>query len=76
MRDLRTRIVDRKYMADEPIAGYCLLVDDSAVIRKVVRRILSETHASFAEASTGREALESSMPVCRTLSCLTTIFRI
>jgi len=46
-------------MANEPMAAYCLLVDDSSVIRKVARRILSETIAEFAEASTGREALET-----------------
>ncbi|MBB4094878.1 response regulator [Ochrobactrum pecoris] len=46
-------------MANEPMTGYCLLVDDSSVIRKVARRILSETIAEFAEASTGREALET-----------------
>ena len=45
-------------MADESITAYCLLVDDSSVIRKVARRILSETITEFAEASTGREALE------------------
>ena len=46
-------------MANEPIIGYCLLVDDSSVIRKVARRILSETVAEFVETSTGREALEA-----------------
>ena len=48
-------------MADESITAYCLLVDDSSVIRKVARRILSETITEFAEASTGREALEISV---------------
>ena len=41
------------------MTAYCLLVDDSSVIRKVARRILSETVTEFAEASTGREALEA-----------------
>lgn len=41
------------------MAGYCLLVDDSSVIRKVARRILSDSIAEFAEVSTGHEALDS-----------------
>ncbi len=44
-------------MADDEAKGYCLLVDDSSVIRKVARRILADRYADFGEAATGREAL-------------------
>jgi CheY-like chemotaxis protein len=37
---------------------HCLVVDDSAVIRKVARRILEELHFTASEAENGREALE------------------
>lgn len=43
----------------------CLVVDDSAVIRKVARRILEELNFSIAEAEDGKVALDychSSMP--------------
>jgi two-component system chemotaxis response regulator CheY len=44
---------------------HCLVVDDSAVIRKVARRILEELRFSATEAENGREALDQcrmSMP--------------
>ena len=44
---------------------HCLVVDDSAVIRKVARRILEELRFSSSEAENGREALDQcrkSMP--------------
>jgi two-component system, chemotaxis family, chemotaxis protein CheY len=44
---------------------HCLVVDDSAVIRKVARRILEGMNFVIAEAQDGREALEccqASMP--------------
>jgi two-component system chemotaxis response regulator CheY len=44
---------------------HCLVVDDSAVIRKVARRILDELSFSSSEAENGREALDQcrmSMP--------------
>ncbi|HAH66294.1 MAG TPA: two-component system response regulator, partial [Rhizobiales bacterium] len=37
---------------------HCLVVDDSAVIRKVARRILEELRFSATEAENGREALD------------------
>jgi len=37
---------------------HCLVVDDSAVIRKVARRILEELRFSSSEAENGREALD------------------
>ena len=37
---------------------HCLVVDDSAVIRKVARRILEELHFTSSEAENGREALD------------------
>lgn len=40
----------------------CLIVDDSRVIRKVVRRILEDLEFDCEEAADGQEALES----CRT----------
>jgi two-component system, chemotaxis family, chemotaxis protein CheY len=43
----------------------CMIVDDSSVIRKVARRILSSPQMSVAEAATGSEAIaicESQMP--------------
>jgi two-component system chemotaxis response regulator CheY len=36
---------------------HCLVVDDSAVIRKVARRILEEMEFSIAEAADGQQAL-------------------
>lgn len=44
---------------------HCLVVDDSAVIRKVARRILEELHFTASEAENGRDALDqcrASMP--------------
>ncbi len=44
---------------------HCLVVDDSAVIRKVARRILEELRFTASEAENGREALDQcrvSMP--------------
>jgi two-component system, chemotaxis family, chemotaxis protein CheY len=41
---------------------HCLVVDDSAVIRKVARRILDSLNFSTSEAENGRDALEQ----CRT----------
>ena len=44
---------------------HCLVVDDSAVIRKVARRILEELHFTASEAENGRDALDQcrmSMP--------------
>jgi len=44
---------------------HCLVVDDSAVIRKVARRILEELSFTASEAENGREALDQcrvSMP--------------
>lgn len=44
---------------------HCLVVDDSAVIRKVATRILEELRFSASEAENGREALDQcrrSMP--------------
>jgi two-component system chemotaxis response regulator CheY len=41
---------------------HCLVVDDSAVIRKVARRILDSLSFSTSEAENGRDALEQ----CRT----------
>lgn len=41
---------------------HCLVVDDSAVIRKVARRILEELSFTSSEAENGREALDQ----CRT----------
>ena len=44
---------------------HCLVVDDSAVIRKVARRILEDMLFSTSEAENGREALDQcrrSMP--------------
>ena len=44
---------------------HCLVADDSAVIRKVARRILDELSFSTSEAENGREALDKcreSMP--------------
>jgi two-component system chemotaxis response regulator CheY len=44
---------------------HCLVVDDSAVIRKVARRILEELSFSSSEAENGRDALDQcrkSMP--------------
>jgi two-component system chemotaxis response regulator CheY len=44
---------------------HCLVVDDSAVIRKVARRILDELSFATSEAENGREALDKcrkSMP--------------
>ena len=44
---------------------HCLVVDDSAVIRKVARRILEELKFSASEAENGRDALDKcrmSMP--------------
>jgi two-component system, chemotaxis family, chemotaxis protein CheY len=44
---------------------HCLVVDDSAVIRKVARRILEELRFSASEAENGRDALDQcrmSMP--------------
>lgn len=38
---------------------YCLVVDDSAVIRKVARRILESLDFETAEASDGQDALAS-----------------
>ena len=38
---------------------YCLVVDDSGVIRKVARRILEELEFETAEAADGEQALES-----------------
>lgn len=38
---------------------YCLVVDDSAVIRKVSRRILESLDFEIAEATDGKEALVS-----------------
>ena len=37
---------------------HCLVVDDSAVIRKVARRILEEMKFSASEAENGQEALD------------------
>lgn len=37
---------------------HCLVVDDSAVIRKVARRILQDMRFTASEAENGREALE------------------
>ena len=37
---------------------HCLVVDDSAVIRKVARRILEEMEFSASEAENGQEALD------------------
>jgi two-component system chemotaxis response regulator CheY len=37
---------------------HCLVVDDSAVIRKVARRILEELSFTSSEAENGREALD------------------
>jgi two-component system chemotaxis response regulator CheY len=37
---------------------HCLVVDDSAVIRKVARRILEELEFETSEAENGREALD------------------
>ena len=37
---------------------HCLVVDDSAVIRKVARRILEELRFTTSEAENGREALD------------------
>jgi two-component system, chemotaxis family, chemotaxis protein CheY len=37
---------------------HCLVVDDSAVIRKMARRILEELHFTASEAENGRKALE------------------
>lgn len=39
---------------------YCLVVDDSRVIRMVARRILTELGFEIGEAADGKEALESS----------------
>jgi two-component system chemotaxis response regulator CheY len=44
---------------------HCLVVDDSAVIRKVARRILEELRFTASEAENGRDALDQcrmSMP--------------
>jgi two-component system chemotaxis response regulator CheY len=44
---------------------HCLVVDDSAVIRKVARRILEELNFTASEAENGRDALDqcrASMP--------------
>ena len=44
---------------------HCLVVDDSAVIRKVAKRILEELRFTASEAENGREALDQcrvSMP--------------
>ncbi|MGO4574319.1 response regulator [Microvirga sp. 2TAF3] len=44
---------------------HCLIVDDSAVIRKVARRILEDMAFSLSEAENGKEALSlclSAMP--------------
>lgn len=38
---------------------YCLVVDDSSVIRKVSRRILEGLHFEIAEAEDGQQAVES-----------------
>ena len=43
----------------------CMFVDDSSVIRKVAKRILSDPEVMFAEASTGLDAIdmcEADMP--------------
>jgi two-component system, chemotaxis family, chemotaxis protein CheY len=37
----------------------CLVVDDSAVIRKIARRILEEMHFEIVEAADGEEALQA-----------------
>ncbi len=37
---------------------YCLIVDDSAVVRKVARRILESVNLRVEEAEDGRQALE------------------
>ena len=44
---------------------HCLVVDDSAVIRKVAKRILEELRFTASEAENGRDALDQcrmSMP--------------
>src|SRR4029453_9203752 len=58
----------RRPDCDEPKAAgmkHCLVVDDSAVIRKVARRILEELNFTAAEGENGRDALDqcrASMP--------------
>src|SRR5581483_10196355 len=55
----------KAHAAEEERMKHCLVVDDSAVIRKVARRILEELSFSSAEAENGRDALDQclkSMP--------------
>ena len=42
--------------------NYCLVVDDSEVIRKVARRILEGLHFEISEAENGLQAIE----MCKT----------
>ena len=39
----------------------CLIVDDSATIRKVIRRMLEDLHFAILEAADGKEALDQCM---------------
>ena len=41
---------------------HCLILDDSDVIRKVVRRMLERAHFRVSEAADAREALERCVP--------------
>jgi two-component system chemotaxis response regulator CheY len=67
-RFVRSQSVRRRRLIDKPRKKrmkHCLVVDDSAVIRKVARRILEELRFTASEAENGRDALDQcrmSMP--------------
>jgi two-component system chemotaxis response regulator CheY len=52
-----SRPVPREQEAQEPSMKHCLIVDDSAVIRKVARRILETLSFRISEAEDGEQAL-------------------